>query len=92
MQKFEVTPAVEVNLAYDNPQNNMHERMTLIFQSKDKQSWFLSVPDSAPRKYDMTITWFYNDGSQKNSTPVTLDKPAVILPPPPPPAAPRPEA
>ena len=92
MQKFDVTPAVEVNLAYDNPQSNMHERMTLIFQSKDKQSWFLPVPDSAPRKYDMTITWFYNDGSHKNSTPVTLDKPAVVLPPPPPPAAQRPEA
>ena len=92
MQKFDMTPAVEVNLAYDNPQNNMHERMTLIFQSKDKQSWFFPVPDSAPRKYDMTVTWFYNDGSQKNSTPVTLDKPAVILPPPPSPAAPRPEA
>jgi len=83
MQKFDLTPAVEVNLAYDNPQNNMHERMTLVFTSKDKQSWFVPVPDSAPRKYDMTVTWYYNDGSQKTSTLVTLEKTAVVVPPPP---------
>jgi hypothetical protein len=61
--------------------------MTLVFTSKDKQNWFLTVPDSVPRKYDMSVTWFFADGTQKSSAPVTLDKPAVVLPPPP-----RPEA
>jgi hypothetical protein len=83
MQKFELTPAVEVNLTYDNPQNNIHETMTLVFTSKEKQSWFITVPDSVPRKYDMSVTWFYADGTQKSSTPITLEKVAVTLPPPP---------
>ena len=83
MQKFELTPAVEVNLAYDNAQDNIHERMTLVFTSKDKQSWFVAVPDSAPRKYDMSVTWYFADGTEKSAAAVTLDKPAVVLPPPP---------
>lgn len=83
MQKFELTPAIEVNLTYDNAQNNIHEQMTLVFTSKDKQSWFITVPDSVPRKYDMSVTWFFADGTQKTSPPVTLEKTSVVLPPPP---------
>lgn len=83
MQKFDLTPAIEVNLSYDNAQANIHERMTLVFLSKDKQSWFVPVPDSAPRAYDMTVTWYFNDGTQRSSKPVSLEKPAVVLPPPP---------
>jgi len=83
MQKFDVTPAIEVNLAYDVAQTNVHERMTLVFTSKEKQSWFLTVPDTAPRKYDMSVTWYFADGSQRTAPTVSLDKPAVVLPPPP---------
>ena len=81
MIDFGTTPAVEVNLGYDDPQRNVHERMTLVFTSKDPQKWFVPVADSASRAYDMTITWHYADGSERSTAPVKLEKPAVIVPP-----------
>ena len=81
MLDFAATPAVEVNLGYDDPQRNVHERMTLVFSSKDPQKWFIPVADGAARAYDMSVTWHYADGSERSSTPVKLEKPAVILPP-----------
>jgi hypothetical protein len=83
LQNFTATPAVEVNLAYDDPQRNVHERMTLVFTSGERQKWFVPVADDAPRAYTMSVTWYYADGSQHASDPVTLEKPAVLLPPPP---------
>jgi len=81
MLDFAATPAVEVNLGYDDPQRNVHERMTLVFTSKEPQKWFIPVSDGAARAYDMSVTWHYADGSERSSTPVKLEKPAVILPP-----------
>jgi hypothetical protein len=81
MLDFAATPAVEVNLGYDDPQRNVHERMTLVFTSKDPQKWFIPVADGAARAYDMSVTWHYADGSERSSTPVKLEKPAVVLPP-----------
>jgi hypothetical protein len=83
LQSFERTPAVEVDLRYDDPGRRVHERMTLVFTSKERQAWFVPVVDEAPRAYVMTITWYFADGAQVTSNPLTLDKPAVILPPPP---------
>jgi hypothetical protein len=80
MLDFNTTPAVEVNLAYDDAQRNLHERMTLVFTKNERQSWFVPVADSAPRAYEMTVTWFYADGRDKTTAPVKLEKPAVILP------------
>lgn len=80
---FTVAPAVEVNLSYDDPQRNVHERMTLVFTSKEHQKWFVPVADAAPRAYEMGITWYMADGTQRNSTPLKLEKPAVVIPPPP---------
>lgn len=84
MVDFGTTPAVEVNLGYDDPQRNVHERTTLVFTSKDPQKWFIPVADGAARAYDMSVTWHYADGTQRSTNPVKLEKPAVILP-----AAPR---
>lgn len=78
---FATTPAVEVNLSYDDPQRSVHERMTLVFTSKEHQKWFLPVADGASRAYDMTITWYFPDGTQRSTTPVKLEKPAVLIPP-----------
>jgi len=77
MLDFAATPAVEVNLGYDDPQRNVHERMTLVFTSKEPQKWFIPVSDGAARAYDMSVTWHYADGSERSSTPVKLEKPAV---------------
>lgn len=82
-QNFALTPAVEVTLKYSDPQRGIHESETLIFTDKTAQSWFKVVPDSAIKTYDMIVTWYYEDGSQQSSTPVTLDKPVVLLPKPP---------
>lgn len=81
LQNFTNTPAIEVNLAYDDEERGVHERMTLVFTDKERQSWHIPVADDAPRAYVMTVTWFYPDGSQQSSTPVTLEKPSVLLPP-----------
>jgi hypothetical protein len=81
LQDFTKTPAIEVNLKYDDPQRNVHETMTLVFTSKERQVWWLPVADEAPRTYGMTVIWYYADGTQKESTPVSLEKPAVLLPP-----------
>ncbi len=78
---FATTPAVEVNLSYDDPQRSVHERMTLVFTSKEHQKWFLPVADGASRAYDMTITWYFPDGTQRSTTPVKIEKPAVLIPP-----------
>ena len=80
LQNFELTPAIEVNLSYDDPQSGARERMTLVFTKNERQAWFLPVPDDAPRAYEMTVTWYYADGRDHTSTPVKLEKPAVILP------------
>lgn len=90
LQNFGVTPAVEVNLKYDDPQNGVHEQMTLVFTDNTKQNWFLPVTDDAPREYVMTITWYYADGSQVTSNELKLAKPVVLLPKPPPQPAPAP--
>lgn len=81
LQAFDKTPAVEVNLSYDDPGRSVHERMTLVFTSKDRQKWFVPVSDQAPRAYVMTITWYFADGTQVTGSPLTLEKPAVLLPP-----------
>ena len=60
-------------LGYDDPQRNVHERMTLVFTSKDPQKWFIPVADGAARAYDMSVTWHYADGSERSSTPVKLE-------------------
>lgn len=83
---FAVTPAVEVNLSYDDPQRTVHETMTLVFTSGEHQKWFVPVADGAPRAYEMTITYYYLDGTQRTMTPVKLEKPSVLIPP-----APRPQ-
>lgn len=81
LQAFDKTPAVEVNLSYDDPGRSVHERMTLVFTGKDRQKWFVPVSDQAPRAYVMTITWYFADGTQVTGNPLTLEKPAVLLPP-----------
>ncbi|MBK6919181.1 MAG: hypothetical protein IPH07_17435 [Deltaproteobacteria bacterium] len=80
LQDFAKTIALEVNLRYDDDARNVHLAQTLQFTGKEKQSWFVPVPDDAPREYTMEITWFYADGTSVSSTPVKLSKPAVILP------------
>lgn len=87
LQDFALTPVVEVNIAYDDPQRDARERMTLVFTKNERQSWFLPVPDDAPRAYEYTVTWYYASGTDKTSTPVKLEKPSVTLPRPPKPAA-----
>ena len=84
LQNFAITPAIEVNLTYDDEERGVSERMTLVFTEKQRQSWHIPVADEAPRGYVMTITWFYPDGASAESTPVTLEKPSVLLPPAPP--------
>jgi hypothetical protein len=80
LQDFTLTPAVEVNLAYDDPQDNLHERMTLVFTKNEHQPWFVPVPDTAAKAYDMTVTWYYADGHDRASAPVKLEKTAVVIP------------
>jgi len=80
-QDFAGTPAVEVNLAYDDPGASIRERMTLVFTGPDEQQWFIPVADDAPKGYTMTVTWYYADGEEKTSAPITLEKPRVVLPP-----------
>ncbi|PSN19933.1 hypothetical protein C7271_04750 [filamentous cyanobacterium CCP5] len=79
-QNFSLTPGVEVTLSYNDAQHGIQETETLFFTEKQSQSWFKVVPDEASRTYDMTVTWYYEDGSQQSSTPVTLEKPTVVLP------------
>jgi hypothetical protein len=80
LQDFNLTPAVEVNLAYDYPQDNLHERMTMVFTKNERQPWFIPVADTAPRSYEMTVTWYYADGHDRATAPVKLEKTAVVIP------------
>jgi hypothetical protein len=82
LQDFTLTPAVEVNLTYDDAQRGpeAHQSRTLLFTSGEPQKWFIPVPDTAPRTYEMTVTWYYADGRDKTSLPVRLEKSAVLLP------------
>ncbi len=83
LQDFALTPAVEVNLTYSDPQRNVHVAQTLLFTAKEPQKWFLPVIEGAPKTYEMSVTWYFADGTDKTSTPVRLEKPAVMLPRPP---------
>jgi hypothetical protein len=83
LQDFALTPAIEVDLSYNDPQRGDQEHMTLVFTGKEPQTWFIPVPDDAPREYTMTTTWHYADGTQRASTPVRLTKPSILLPRPP---------
>ena len=80
LQDFTLTPAVEVDLRYDDPQG-VHETMTLVFTSPEHQTWFVPVADTAPRTYEMSVKWHYADGRERSVGPVRLEKPAVLLPP-----------
>lgn len=82
LQDFAKTPGIEVSFSYDNADPDIHLDGTLIFTDKTPQEWFAPVPDSVPRGYVLTITWFMADGTQKTSE-LKLEKPAVLLPPPP---------
>lgn len=82
LQDFTKTPGIEVSFSYDNAQPPLDLDGTLVFTDKTPQEWFAPVPDSVPRNYKMTTTWFFVDGTQRTSE-ITLDKPAVLLPPPP---------
>lgn len=83
LQDFALTPAVEVNLSYDSQPHNIRERQTLVFTSKERQPWFVPVPDTAERGYEMGITWYFADGHDVTAPPVKIEKTAVIIPRPP---------
>ncbi len=88
LQDFALTPAIEVNLAYDDPQRSVQERMTLVFTKNEKQQWFLPIPDNAPKAYEVTVTWYFADGTDKTTAPARFEKPSLIIPRPPRVAAP----
>jgi hypothetical protein len=54
--------------------------MTLVFTKNERQAWFVPVADTAPRTYEMTVTWYFVDGRDRTIGPVKLEKTAVILP------------
>jgi hypothetical protein len=80
LQDFTLTPAIEINLTYDDPQHNVHERQTLVFTKAEHQTWYVPVADTAPRTYQMGITWYFADGHDTSAPPVTIDKTAVVIP------------
>jgi hypothetical protein len=84
LQDFTLTPAIEVDLTYDDAQGNVHEAMTLLFTSPEPQNWYVPVADTAPREYSMSIKWHYATGKERTAGPVKSVKPNVLLP-----AAPR---
>jgi len=51
-----------------------------VFTKNESQKWFIPVVEGAPKAYDMSITWYFADGTEKTSTPIKLEKPAVLLP------------
>ena len=76
---FALTPAVEVDLKYNDPAG-VHESMTLVFTGPEPQSWFVPVADTAPKEYEMSVTWHYADGRDRTVGPVRREQPAVLLP------------
>jgi hypothetical protein len=80
LQDFTLTPAIEINLTYDDPQRNVHERETLVFTTPVHQTWYVPVADTAPRPYQMGITWYFGDGHDTSAPSVTIDKTAVVIP------------
>lgn len=92
MQDFARTPAVDVSIVYEDADRGVRETGSLVFtaDAAQIQSWHVTVPDTAPRAYTYTVTWFYASGLQVTSDPVTLDKPSIVIRPAPPEPAPSP--
>ena len=77
---FAATPAVEVNLRYDDPERDVHETGTLVFTGAGTQSWLFPIEDGAPRSYAVEITYHLADGDSVTLDPKTMDKRALVLP------------
>ena len=64
-----------MNLTYDDPQRNVHERRRSCSPRRTHQKWYVPVADTAPRTYQMAITWYFGDGHDTIAPPVKIDKP-----------------
>lgn len=77
---FAVTPVVEVDVAWSDPQTGQRGNQTLTFTDKTKQGWFMVVPDTAPRAFTVEITYYLADGSTVKTAKITTEKTSLTIP------------
>ena len=77
---FSVTPVVEVDVAWNDAQTGQRGNQTLSFTDKTKQSWFMVVPDTAPRAYTVEITYYLADGNIVKTARISTEKTSLTIP------------
>ena len=77
---FTATPVVEVDVAYNDPANNISYEDTLVFTEAKSQQFQIRLAASSPKTYQITVTYYLADGSVQTRPPVTLDRNEIVVP------------
>jgi hypothetical protein len=71
--------AVEVELVYDDPDNDLHREDKLTLSANSRQEWKVLLKDAAKRAYQATITWVHSDGFNPKVGPVTRTGTLMVI-------------
>jgi hypothetical protein len=72
--------AVEVAVAYDDNNGNVHDARTFRLGSKSRSQWQVPLQDASKRSYQMTTTWIRPDGFNPTVGPMTTSDTYIVVP------------
>ena len=77
---FDKTPLVEVNLKYDDDQNEVHEVASFAFDKKQTQRWDIEVKDTSHKLFGYSIVYYTSDGQMHPTDIKYQEIPRIIIP------------
>lgn len=71
---------IEVELAYDDDANNLHEKESFSLGGNGRAEWQVKLQDAGTRAYQATITWVRSDGFNKKVGPTKHTSTYLAIP------------
>ncbi len=72
--------AIEVALAYDDPDNALHEEQKFRLGAEANAEWNVQLKDAGRRSYQVTTTWIMSDGFNPRVGPTTRSDTFLVIP------------
>ncbi|MEM7481959.1 MAG: hypothetical protein AAF481_12360 [Acidobacteriota bacterium] len=74
---------VQVDLAYEDPANDVAETDSFVFSAdnKDPEVWRVSGADGGPKQYTYTVTYMSTTGEVRRMDPVLQEAEAIVIKP-----------
>ena len=80
MLNFTDTPVVELNIDYQDADNNILFNDSLVFVENAEQAFRIEVQEDSPKDYTVSVAYHLANGTIVEREPEVLDKPRLIIP------------